>query len=746
MPNVILNAVIEAIGSVSAATLSLPTAQANGASAYTGTVNIDQAGGTLYRLVHLAGQNPDATTIKASGATSTPAQVGTQNLSGSGLTPETTYAVSYCHETIMGQSSNVVRSASFTTGSQGAASGTATINILKRSNGGFDPEAFTFQCTTTGSTQADNAATRTAYDPSFHNLDYIWTFGDTGAASDKVENLPTIWNDLNIAYGKEVSHVYTAPGTYTVTVTVYEQNGTLVGTDSLSVTVAAADSLWTGTDVVLVNAAGQGDPAYPGATIVNSWNAAMTEIGNGNNTKMVLLRRGETYAASAGLQMTGGNAPNVYIGTYGSGARPVVTFSASGSYISSTVFAGFYSSFDENVVLQGIEFVGPWNVEDETGTSLKFADFKQESRETVIVDDCVLRGFAIGVALRVDNGGYNFGLYVNNTHITDWKDYGIFCGDNWNQKIAVLGCLIAQNPQANSGYSGNKGDNFRNTHGPIRCANGGFVHIAGNDLFSRTGWGANRADQPCLRVGTSPQEAVTARYRYNVERNAMEGGFQMILVRNENQSGNYYGGNFLFDKNLLVATAVTWSLFALQYSGVTIRNILGFKPNAPGLSSFPWTSAFAAVGDSPNDMQDNRANFPSQIYASTVVNRLNDANRGSRDLLLQEDLNIPWSAGYVFDNVIGDAPNAAGQGEAGLNLSTAALATVGGTWTTRYLGGKWSAQTTMDGTYATPAGSVDAAIPQAGSSALGTASGVIPYDDFTGAQRGTPADRGAREG
>jgi hypothetical protein len=130
-------------------------------------------------------------------------------------------------------------------------SGRVAISILARTQAELAPDGVFFRASVDdpGIVQATG---RSGYDPSFHDCTYIWDFGDPGAVSDKVVNLPAAHNDLNCAYGKEVGHVFTRPGRHTVTCTVYGPEGP-VGSDALDIEVGDPDRAFAPEQTILLD-------------------------------------------------------------------------------------------------------------------------------------------------------------------------------------------------------------------------------------------------------------------------------------------------------------------------------------------------------------------------------------------------------------------------------------------------------------------------------------------------------------
>jgi hypothetical protein len=423
------------------ANLGLPTAQKNGATGYSGTVTTDVGAGTLHHVVTTSATKPSAAQVKAGqdhagspapagGSAPVPA-AGLRSVSGSGLVPETTYHVHYLQAT-SGGDSVVSTSGGFTTDAQGAGSGTVTITLDTGMATAIAPYYAHFRIGVTGASVAEPAGPG-PYDPTHNDLVYVTTFGDPGAASDKVVNLPAVWNDLNTAYGKHPAHVFTEPGNYTVTTHVYELDGTFVGSDTLEVVVQDPDLVCTGARTILVDPDGQGDAAHPGATVVTSISAALSALDAQTQYSRVLLRRGKIFEMSNGISLT--NAyPNARFGAYGTGAKPVWRPSASNSLAGTPAtenvgrFIYLPGSCNYDVVFEGIRFEGRWNTENRTGNGYNCITWDYgNSQRQLLVTDCEFTGWfqtlaAIGAASTPPHR-----FCIHNTLATNWQDYGSTC-------------------------------------------------------------------------------------------------------------------------------------------------------------------------------------------------------------------------------------------------------------------------------------------------------------------------------
>lgn len=185
---------------------------------------------------------------------------------------------------------------------------------------GTAPMAVFFDATgTTNSLGIDN----------FHDILYIWHFGDTETAW----TYGTLANDnsKNKARGGVAAHVFETAGTYTVKCTpiTVSSAGTLsVGTtSSTTITVAAADTTYSGTNTVCISTSGTftGAPSGSNNVTTSTWS---TVIGHVNAGKRVLLRCGEQWDVPSATSM---NVSNAQVGSFGTGAKPLIRITGAGA-------------------------------------------------------------------------------------------------------------------------------------------------------------------------------------------------------------------------------------------------------------------------------------------------------------------------------------------------------------------------------------------------------------------------------
>jgi plastocyanin len=716
------------LGVTSAATLSLPAASKNGATGWTGSVNIDQTGGTLWRYAHLSAQTPDAATIKANGATSVPSATGAQSLFGSGLEGQTTYRVSYYHETAGGAGSNIVRSGTFTTDTVGAETGTVTISILDRSNLQIAPEGVFFRAGVTDNSVTEDS-NRANYDPSWHDVTYVWSFGDVHAVSDKVVNVALPHNDLNVGYGKEVGHTFTQPGSYTVTCDAYGPSG-YIGRGTTSVTVGDPDTLFTGSRTILV---GSADANYPGAQVVANINAARELVQFQGQTHRILIQKGHVETSNMGW-IASTDFPNIYVSTYGTGARPQITFTNTGF----GVFGGWVEFSGKDIVVQGLDARGAWDPQTESGSRAPTFIYGQPlTNASICVDDCYIRDMAMGVYGPSSGGSGQTNCHINNTMFDGWAEYAVFtfvAGDN--DIMSCTGVGMVQDPLANSGGSGSIG--VGNTQGCFRSNSRGRMYFDVCDLFSRCGWAPSGDPyyQDDFRLNTRQTDPCSV----VITRCAVEGGSSLISSKESEGGGHARAhSNILVDKCLLVGARHSLNPIVTETGGWTVRNSILVLPEMPTRSGYNCTIFNIQT---TNGGVANGA-VPVKVYNNTIIdNRPSSQGLAPNTIFsgdtgklssLQEANNV-----FQFDQQTGREIE-----NANLN-NTTRMPTVGGSHAAWYLGIKRSGVPLQAGT-GSPVDSVKTYTPNIGSPVIDDASGsLIAHDDFNGVVRSTP-DRGAVE-
>jgi len=753
--------------------LSNPTGTKAGSSGGVGGVSTNEGNGTLHWVVTTSATTPSAAQIKA-GQTHTGAAAadsGSQTVtdtgtlstspSASGLQDDTNYRFHFVQTDTAGNDSNTATSPIFRTDPQGSAVGTLNITIPRRMYNSLGKEAVFFRATANVAGITTAAISSSTYDESASELIYNWTVSRSGYTnvSSKVVNTPAAWNDLTTMQSREPCHVFTAPGTYTVACTcLRESDGALVGTDSINVTISAANLPTTQT--ILVNAAGAGNGAYPGANVVTTLGAALSALRSLPGLGRILLNRGETF--TTGAYTFNGNETNVYIGAYGSGARPRINASGLNATRQFRIAGAFAGDF----ILDGVEMYGGYNPDTETGNQCELIELQGGPNvPNILITDCIMRnGFSNFIYGGTANTGNNPMIVIHDTEIRDWMQYGMFIGKHNNdQWVGLLGVRSTQSEQAMMGGF-DKGDivggGTCNQHGPLRFAEGGHFYLDVLDFYSRNGWAAGAPIAPpggmqaCIRFHTSPnREGHGKRSSGMVTRAAFEGGSAAMNIGDSgggNQSANT-GYGLIIDKCIHAATPDTRQHIQVSAAGVTIRNFFGHVPQVY-LDNASRSFRTPVLRGSPSGNFPD-ASWPINIYNCTFINersqngfdgdQINDIISGggpSHPTPIRAN-NWQWLPNFA---------SAAGN-DGNPNLVSTRLATVGGNWTSRHFGFKYrnagaGAQLTMQTAFASPPDLMDTGTPNTGSSLINTATtGRTAWDDLYGSQRtGTP-DRGAVE-
>lgn len=136
-----------------------------------------------------------------------------------------------------------------------------------------------------------------------------WNFGDSGS-------------DYNKLNGFNAAHIYEQAGTYTLKLTITDQNGNKTSTTK-QIVVSAPNRT-----TIYVSAAGSDSNSGTSTNSpIKTIAKAATMLAN---NRAVLLRRGDTFNVSSPFQLT---QTNVLVGAYGTGYRPVLNWTGSGLYM-----------------------------------------------------------------------------------------------------------------------------------------------------------------------------------------------------------------------------------------------------------------------------------------------------------------------------------------------------------------------------------------------------------------------------
>ena len=194
----------------------------------------------------------------------------------------------------------------------------------------------------------------------FSDLTYFFDYGDPGA--DTFTNGMYQGKTKNKQVGgPEGVYVYTSTGTFTASMWVHD-GIRMWGPVSKTITVDSADSYYSGNNTICISTSGDFTNAPPGSLQIttSSYKTAIdTYLKTG---KRVLFRASETFLLSASVGFSGQN--NFYLGSYGTGPRPIVLYTgtdisafaifAAGSIVANNPYNGKI----ENLNFQGGESTG----------------------------------------------------------------------------------------------------------------------------------------------------------------------------------------------------------------------------------------------------------------------------------------------------------------------------------------------------------------------------------------------------
>jgi len=165
---------------------------------------------------------------------------------------------------------------------------------------------------------SDTTATNTT--TPFHDLQYRWNFGDTGAGLWAYGARPGASNK-NSESGAVAAHVFESPGVYTVSLTATDGTNT-VSNSCAQIVVQSPDAAFAGADTVCVSTGTDFTGCPAGATThqTSIYNTAMGYIGSG--VHRLLFKAGDTWTGATDASIS--TAGPGLIGSFGSGAKPII--------------------------------------------------------------------------------------------------------------------------------------------------------------------------------------------------------------------------------------------------------------------------------------------------------------------------------------------------------------------------------------------------------------------------------------
>ena len=508
----------------------------------------------------------------------------------------------------------------------------------------YAPEAVWFEAVPEGFGTLplpENAAT---YRPEFHEIEYVWDFGEPGDRFTAPQNVPEAYRDANTAIGQIAAHVFRTGGRKRVTCTARR----VVDPDTMEIEQATAEveievgdpqTLWTEFNTVVVALDGDFTGAPPGAratSVANSdaepwwsipqhWLTQVNRlIGEGERSIRVLFKRGAFYPTA--LFKPNRRAPHiaqfVLFGAWGDARAVPPTFPRIG-----IAQAGW--SNGQPFVFQDLAVSLDYNPFTQTGRRDELALYHED-------------GYALFTGVTFQRGG--MGMLMQTRHFAPSPAPAFYCfHDCAFELLAMYGLFTEERPQDKMAYIGCRdvdqgaaphGDSNRatgNAQGPMRLSNRCDWVIASSDFFSRHGWSgqgtwpgtdiAATAEQPCLRLFSGGPPVPEDNGRVSVTRCAGEGGFYFLSAASLPTQEPPPRGNLVIDQVIHVASASTTGFVLCESGAVTIRNGLWIKPEVEGAFGVEGPFFFN-IYDRPEevrgDLQTMRAE-PIRLHNNTFV-------------------------------------------------------------------------------------------------------------------------------
>ena len=490
------------------------------------------------------------------------------------------------------------------------------------------------------------------YDPSFHDITYIWSVrGSPLPAYPKPQNMHPSLNNPNVAYGKKAAFRFPLPGTYDIDLWCVDGTGN-TATATTRVTVVAPSFAAADTIVFALDGNFAGAPAGTQVSTIGQLNAALA--GRSNPTR-VSFKPGETVPQARIRVNATENLRRVDTWTPGQKVtwhnRFIDFFTSSGIEFDFDV-----SNIMNELTVVDIRMDGGWDPTTETGEQGRgtFTFSRCRNPISVMIHDCEFRGQGFVDINLSDNPPTASALMIADCVVEDWQGYGIaaFPLSDTRGRYALLGNRVKQNPLA---LGGGPKTAMQNDHGCLRIANARELIVSCNDFFTTSGWSGwpPAANANCrLHSSVEPNSATV------FERNVLEGGYLKIKIDGQNGGQTEYAGNHLIEKNVLIGTARTFAFFSGHYGGTTFRNNLCYMPDVPLFDGYMYD--FYNVAPEAPDAGNNRA---FSIYNNSFVSR---ESAGDRSLTIAaEDY---WNT-YTNENNVFYTPGNTGDGP--LDFATA---------------------------------------------------------------------------
>lgn len=576
---------------------------------------------------------------------------------------------------------------------------------------------------------ADSTSSESRVVSPYHDIEGHWSFDDPGNFSTLV-NSPIWGADRNTGYGPRTTHVFSEPGTYEVIHTAFDGAGSL--TETITITVEDPDVVFAGADTAVVSQSGNFAGAPSGAAQFASVAAAMSHL-SGRQNQRLLLRATETFTDGIAFQEDGGSNRRLHVGRFGhtGNQRPTLDMRVSGD---DGVFVRG-SSWAE-IAVADLRIEGAFdptassqpNPPDGNGINLS-GNFSTEvpgaAQKTVW--NCEIRniggmGISCEGASEADPNRY---LYVGDTSIIGWFNYGIQAGDlgDWG-----LSGVTLRQPEGTVNGTGKSGAPHFPDHGPMRLSRPqGMIVLSNCDFTSFNDWSSTEDSQTYQDVfrwnsRIPDQELVIDRFR-------AEGGQFRVFNLTGSSSTEITDNWIVVDRFHHVCSDHFKRNIWSPMGGATWRNGVTVVPNcAPGASP--------GIQKVVDDTADGAMVAPgartrrSEFYSCAIVDLRTDANArsrtGNQDREFQPNGFTSLPGAYTGNNIL-YAPNMVTGGDTSMvPLDTTPQ------WNSWHTLGAFWQSSTPDTDRAYGHEPTAQFVPQSGSNAIGGATGKVSLLDFNG--------------
>lgn len=502
------------------------------------------------------------------------------------------------------------------------------------------------------------------YDPSFHEITYVWTLqGAPLAPYAAPQNMVVGWNDPNVTYGKRAAFCFPDPGTYTIDLWAVDASGN-TGTARAIIVVAPADSLYPGNRTVVYAGSGDFTGAPPGAVTVSTLSALQGAIHAASTPTRVLFKRGETIMNVDLISRVGGASTGRldHIGAWGTGTAPILRPKP---FDTGNMITWRSTGPETQITVEGVKIEGYWDPDTETGSLGGGSPLMWRDKTTsakILLHDVEITNCD---AQQLSANAAPCDIMVADCVVRNWQQYGFFVDKNQDGKLAFLGSRIVQSPDA---LNGGPKKGMSNNHGPVRITSCRWIVGDVCDMFSNDGWSGSYDCQPCLRVGT--HNNINTDIFLHWGRSVMENGYQIINLEGENTSAEDNPGNFVFDRLVLIGTSRQRAkMVSVHKGGASFRNLLAFQPDTPGyIGGARRFFDFAA-----NNPTNGNNDAPLRVYNVTAISLQSAANENNGPMTLIGDTGTFFNV-TVENNVL-HVPNSATPVIASAPIDTATAVT-----------------------------------------------------------------------